>query len=1298
MACEPQTISSEKYLSKSMVDDEWYVRAVLVDKQSHNSLAFTGMECGVERVKFEVTKDKLLAFRSISRENKNQASAHKHTLIAAFPIVRHVDNKSISAFSSWESRPYIEVDWSKNLVPHLECNGWLQSITHVNLDANSVDPADPYKVRMSEDYIETTLNALVQPEQAACSSIGDPNCVSAKYRVKFSFRKVEKNDYEKRHYPDYEYIKYGRNQSGFCREGEEGCRDIRELWLYSDAHNRISICDPLKDNIADCFAPKLKLNARFGFFRTHTAQYSQKDGFSHEQEEPLINRWNIWLKSTDEEGNPLPLAERVPKKIIYYLNPGFPSSLHTAIENAKNQWNSAFAHVVAQVKNQCNESAVIEAVKKYNLDNYFQHNGISKIDGTTLHKACELLFDRTKNNTSQPFFTGRPDEVLQVYGDLFEIRINDCNVNNVLKYQHQHGLLNILTNNHLSQLNEDTVEQACAILEHEAQERGLPPFFWQRPGDMRFSFVNGITKPEEAGLLGYGPLGVDPQTGEIISGNANIYLATITEYATKSVLLMDKMDRLDRNMMLLEHIKKNTKKDVSDLGNLIDKAKSLTNNHGIFLGTSLKENLSKILPQGLTRNTYIETNSLDTKNEIDSIFSALSGEKDAQISNKNDQIKKHNFYSERNACFSEKNLKMPFKELRNKLENKSFEEKIESIKEQIVESVVIHELGHTLGLRHNFKGAQDALNFPPNFWGIETKDFRNKPGFVESELRSSSVMDYHKYFNSHLFGLGLYDYAALVFGYGEKVEVFDEQDEKFVPTSLLSRLELMHYRDLPLLFSGKNAEATIRNHINDITDKYRRKEKSAYIDIHTLSLESHPENLYKRKYVDYTKIKQNTFAQYFGGKKEIISPVPYSFCTDSQINSSDIFCRPFLYGSSPSEVVSDAIENYERALLMQKMGIDMLPRQVGSYLGMVYGGVYLPFLKAYQHMFAVGNDEISLYPAAHDSLMSTQQGLDLISRTLQRVEPGIYCKNTEGNYVPKQEAKECSDYVHIGGEMGQPFHSSLSGTMIPNTERVGFIYDKILALITLIDGHASFSHEFSSIQAKNLPVGLYRSFMPQIIKIFSSIYTDNWVEIAPTITKDKNGEIKIEYQDLFNKKYANSSLKGRIKPSTSGILKDFAIILSMAGLSNLTDHHLDFAQRSRIQVFGAPAAPEMDNHIENIVFRDPHTGIRYQAFVPDEKDLSVGYVLLKDALDFIDDGTEAGRTAGPWYRAKTQLADIVKEISANNALTMSLLNREDLEKELIVAQKIFGEQNSILQEKIRVIKKVQSLSSKLTDS
>ncbi len=117
-----------------------------------------------------------------------------------------------------------------------------------------------------------------------------------------------------------------------------------------------------------------------------------------------------------------------------------------------------------------------------------------------------------------------------------------------------------------------------------------------------------------------------------------------------------------------------------------------------------------------------------------------------------------------------------------------------------------HELGHTFGLRHNFKGAYDALNYPPNFWEVDSKDFSMRDGLSQEELRSSSVMDYHKRFNSDFSGLGLYDYAALLSGYAGLVEVFDTRTGKFCFPKVVhqpAKGDELH-RDLPYLFSGRH--------------------------------------------------------------------------------------------------------------------------------------------------------------------------------------------------------------------------------------------------------------------------------------------------------------------------------------------------------------------------------------------------------------------------------------------------------------------------------------------------------------
>ena len=86
--------------------------------------------------------------------------------------------------------------------------------------------------------------------------------------------------------------------------------------------------------------------------------------------------------------------------------------------------------------------------------------------------------------------------------------------------------------------------KACTALEVVTQNRkdgdSQPKFTWQRNGDLRYSFLHWVDRPQVAGPLGYGPSSQDPETGEIVSAAAYIYgaaLDTYAKFATDSVRL-----------------------------------------------------------------------------------------------------------------------------------------------------------------------------------------------------------------------------------------------------------------------------------------------------------------------------------------------------------------------------------------------------------------------------------------------------------------------------------------------------------------------------------------------------------------------------------------------------------------------------------------------------------------------------------------------------------------------------------------------------------------------------------------
>lgn len=1345
----PQDINrvQPNYTDKNVFTGEWYTRQMLVDKQYHTSYPFIGYEGPLDRIRWEITAGLLIAHRSYEKvPGTENADVGEQSVVAMFPILKHFDIRReynpVNGVESnviiendfdrpWHERQYIRVDWSRNLADDLDLNGSIMSFTRYTVGDNAnADPTNPWKVRQEDsdddgrvDYMETTVRAHVEPDPYACYlSAGDwvYNCHGAEVLMKISFMKVDQaNDYEPLHYPDYVPVKFGQRadpltgQAELCFDGDEGCQ-LQELWVSSGPFGT-EICDPAIHDPDNCYPYTMGVFSKFGFFRTDRYLFDRENGYTMEGRERLINRWNIWERSKDENGDPIPYAERETKPIVYYTNVDFPEEMWPALQAMADDWDVTFRDMVGTLK------------------------GVDKADVPRIYEA----------------------------------RRNDCNIENVNRYIEENKDLRDfqadLLANGISEVAPGNLEASCAVLEHYGRilEAELPSdsefkvFRWQQVGDLRYSMLNWTTKAEISGPLGYGPSAVDPLTGEIINANANIYGASLDTYANWGgdiVQLLNgelSTDDIINGTQIREHVE-NTRARYADplsqdrIGKFIQlfdqrtasmsderylKEVPITSVNAmmdhvaktnfeeeylmdvdtmLLFGGKAQEVLEaggnvsddvkrRAVPSTWARQT-IPAQFLTTKPMEDL---PLLGTPSDKMSVMERAQKKLDFLGRQNFCFTAEMVEPAIADLAVDLVGKSREEVVHAIRAGVFRGVMAHEVGHTLGLRHNFEGSADAMNFFPGYWGVSTGDHRDSASDRPSEQAYSSIMDYHQRFNSDFGGIGLYDRAAIKFGYGELVEVFDEgrydaalglNEDAFIPRDWDTSLSLFYPNDLPYLLAGGNANQQLNELYDEVFQALLDGDPDVWMDVKGLDITPNPLNLYKRKDISFDEYRRQEAMRLFGVSNDDGSPamveVPYTFCSDAYAWGGNLTCNRYDMGTTSEEIVRNAGEMYEFYYPFNSFRQQRLWESdpVGAYIARLYDRTYQPMLNAFRYFYYYRRSTASIWPLIRDWSAASYIGLNFFGRVLQTPEPGEYCQKGDW-YVPVAEAElsggcDAGQSFTLGLGEGRYYDTRWNDEFMFRPDNIGHIYDKLIAIQAMTQSNAFFFRDFSNLYNRGaFSIGYYRVFQPEVLRLFGGFIGQNREAYAPRVYI--NGKPEVKYTPVVQLPGEEFEEVGaKLRPSDSWMMRYYAMFFGMVNLTSNVDLTLDFASRARITLAGSANDPVIDesSSAEVITWQDPLSSYVYRAVAVDGADLSVGYGLLADAKAFTNDGSD-GNPEGAWHKAKRELDEA--ELALENAAE----GEGDELLEAATQKRIaFTQANRMLNDKVQMIDMVRELS------
>lgn len=1127
------------YWKKSQFDGEWYYQRTVVDVPGADVFTFVGAtdHGGASRLTWDIQEDMLFGRRTTE-------------------LIKNADGKTV------EGELYRgEVIAAFRIEKHFDIVNAYNTVTgeQVNvLDENATDRPWFEREYIRVDWAQNLVhNYQLDFESASVEP------------VPYFVQEIDPKTGQR--HPDAPVFEDGYfdvTNKLFARAGTTyypGYGEIPLCWLIG---NEFSECGAGEYTIRHSFrrvdptndyqpmAYKGPVTDMFGFFETTRMVYDPQTGIREQSRERFINRHNLWKKWTDGNGNLIPYAQRELKPIVYHVNTDFPDFLKPIGDEVGRQWNEIFTDAVRALG----------------------------------HEPKGNVFYFCRNN---PVQEGDPE--------------------------------------------------ACG-------EPGLSP----RIGDLRYSFMAYVPKYMTYGLLGLGPSNADPETGEILNGMAYVYHHNnLAAWNTQEMIellngnkdatnFIDGVDLTDwRTLVTSDQASTGRTHDLESARYFVNK---LANGPSSRAWEQLRQApsaadeaaqaeqgfqkwvqpyLQRMYQRGILNGTLNASQARLAKLAgtpieqmlLDQEVLMVGGNQPGtpvtpdQVSRASvarggfgkffkDHAKARELFAEQRNHYVREMADDALMGLARELKDKSGPEVFERVRTAIYTAVLAHEVGHSLGLMHNFGGSDDVVNYHDEYWKLRDDGEvlpRLQDPITQTEIDGhlydyaySSVMDYAGRYTIDGLGTGKYDRAAILYGYAEKVEVFKDVKNRVTNNNIsVGVFQDWFENDGDVInFPGSGPTAFHYTTFYEwMGERLYQADNRLLADVKDLSTD-----------MKTAKVDGTTYVR-----------VPYIYCSHNRANLSDR-CLTRDFGADSQERMKNILDDLNTWYVLRNFPRGKMGISNWSYVSGWYGRTY-DRMKQWHDLYGLYVELLPQFytPSQMETFLTdpkngwggktwaVQNAFNFLVQTLLTPDPGTYRSIPTADGTPLWQSGYLPDPPNTItlGVTDSRYYSTSWGDggrqcgyqWWECLHHIGFYLDKIMAIEAMSDSQTNFVARATPEDLRQWEVSYYNTFSEQIAKLNEAILSGHWDKVGPYV---EDGKLKFpNYAGDLSATHSDA-----LDPFATFSIQLYWQVLGQARF--FSNYNQSFRDESRVFVLGTANAPELAGS-EVVEFRDPIAGLRYGA-------------------------------------------------------------------------------------------------------